>query len=107
MLPNSYKVRQVRQETHDTFTLDIEPSNGHGPMSFEPGQFNMVYVYGVGEVPISISSDPTAHHSLQHTTREVGSVTKAMRGLKRGDVIGLRGPFGTHWPVEQMEATTW
>jgi NAD(P)H-flavin reductase len=102
MLPNSYKVRQVRQETHDTFTLDIEPSNGHGPMSFEPGQFNMVYVYGVGEVPISISSDPTSHQSLQHTTREVGTVTKAMRGLKRGDVVGLRGPFGTHWPVEKM-----
>lgn len=101
MLPNLYRVRQSRLETHDTFTVELEPTSGSKPFSFDPGQFNMLYVFGVGEVPISISSDPTAQKPLTHTTREVGNVTKAMRKLKRGDVIGVRGPFGSYWPVEQ------
>jgi NAD(P)H-flavin reductase len=101
MLPNLYRVRQAHQETHDTFTLELEPTNGAKPFSFEAGQFNMLYVFGTGEVPISISSDPTGHKHLRHTTREVGTVTKAMRKLKKGDIIGVRGPFGSHWPVDE------
>jgi NAD(P)H-flavin reductase len=66
-----------------------------------PGQFNMLYVFGVGEVPISISSDPGNLPLLKHTTRVVGTVTRAMRQLKRGEVMGIRGPFGSHWPVEE------
>ncbi|MBX7246158.1 MAG: FAD/NAD(P)-binding protein [Candidatus Sumerlaeaceae bacterium] len=100
MIPDFYKVSLVRQETHDTFTLELEGQDGQPPMSFEPGQFNMLYVFGVGEVPISISSGPGRKMPLTHTTREVGTVTKAMRKLKRGDVLGVRGPFGSHWPVE-------
>jgi len=60
----------------------------------------MIYVYGVGEVPISICGDP-ASPTLVHTTRAVGNVTKAMAKLRRGDLVGIRGPFGTSWPVEQ------
>ncbi len=100
MVPTPYEVQRVRRETADTFTLELVPANGCDVPSFAPGQFNMLYVFGVGEVPISISGDPGQRVPLVHTTRAVGTVTNAMRKLKRGDVIGVRGPFGSHWPVE-------
>jgi NAD(P)H-flavin reductase len=102
MLPESYRIQRLRHETDDTFTLELVPADGGKGVSFAPGQFNMLYVFGVGEVPISISSDPNSSPTLQHTTRVVGTVTKAMRRLKRGDRIGIRGPFGSHWPVEEV-----
>ena len=101
MLPMPYRIQRVRQETDDTFTLELIPTDSHDGFSFAPGQFNMLYVFGVGEVPISISSDPADAPRIQHTTRVVGTVTKAMRLLQRGDLLGIRGPFGTHWPVEE------
>lgn len=55
----------------------------------------------MGEVPISISGDPTQTHRLVHTTRAVGTVTKAMCRLKPGEMLGVRGPFGSHWPVAE------
>jgi NAD(P)H-flavin reductase len=101
MLPIPYRIQRVTQETDDTFTLEILPEDSGKGLAFAPGQFNMLYVFGVGEVPISISSDPDDVPSLKHTTRVVGTVTKAMRSLKRGQIMGIRGPFGTHWPVEE------
>ncbi len=101
MLPTPYRIQRVKQETDDTFTLELLPEDSAKGFSFAPGQFNMLYVFGVGEVPISISSDPDDTPLLKHTTRVVGTVTKAMRLLKRGDTIGIRGPYGTHWPVEE------
>lgn len=103
MVPRPFRVQQVRHETHDTFTLDLEPVTGSDGFAFQAGQFNMLYVFGMGEIPISISSDPTNPRMLMHTTREVGTVTKAMGKLKRGDVIGVRGPFGTPWPLEEAK----
>ena len=100
MLPRSFRVQRVRRETHDTFTLELKPARGNGGYKFSPGQFNMLYVFGEGEVPISISGDPTDPSKLLHTTRIVGAVTKAMGKLRKDDMIGIRGPFGTHWPVE-------
>ncbi len=101
MQSKPYRIERVKQETHDTFTLELCPQNGSGCPPFEAGQFNMLYVFGVGEVPISISGDPNVPQQLVHTTREVGPVTHAMHELKRGDVLGVRGPYGTHWPVKQ------
>jgi NAD(P)H-flavin reductase len=101
MRPTPHRIHRLRRETNDTFTLEIAPAEGESRLSFAPGQFNMLYVYGVGEVPISISGKPSGRKLIEHTTREVGTVTKAMRKLKRGDMIGLRGPFGTHWPVKE------
>jgi NAD(P)H-flavin reductase len=103
MLPIPFRVKRARKETYDTFTLELEPSNGHADHLFSPGQFNMLYVFGVGEVPISISSDPGEPMTLKHTTRAVGTVTKVMRKLKKGHFIGVRGPFGSHWPVEEAQ----
>ena len=101
MLPDLYKVQQVRRETDDTFTLELGLAAGRQPFRFSAGQFNMLYVLGIGEVPISISGDPGSPETLAHTTRAVGAVTRAMRTLKKGDTLGVRGPFGVGWPVEQ------
>ncbi|MBI2928179.1 MAG: FAD/NAD(P)-binding protein [Verrucomicrobia bacterium] len=103
MVPASYRVRRLRRETHDTFTVELQPATGNGGFAFAPGQFNMLYLFGVGEVPISISGDPARRDAVFHTTRAVGTVTRAMARLKAGDVLGVRGPFGSHWPVEEAE----
>lgn len=104
MRPDLYSIRHVRTETDDTFTVELVPANGTSVMTFAPGQFNMVYIPGAGEIPISISGDPANHGRLLHTTRAVGSVTHAMRRLSAGDVIGVRGPFGVGWPTETAAA---
>jgi NAD(P)H-flavin reductase len=103
MLPMLYRVLQVHREMPDTFTLELEPSDGGDLSPFACGQFNMLYVYGVGEIPISISGDPARLAPLVHTTRAVGAVSRAMCGLKAGDVLGVRGPFGSSWPVERAD----
>jgi len=100
MLPTPFRIQRVQKETYDTFTLWLEPVGSGKSFAFKAGQFNMLYVYGVGEIPISISGSPLTSETLVHTTRSVGTVTKVMRELKRGDVIGVRGPYGTPWPVE-------
>ncbi|MBI5154617.1 FAD/NAD(P)-binding protein [Candidatus Poribacteria bacterium] len=103
MLPFLYRVKGVKRETRDTFTLNLEPGNGGGLGAFRPGQFNMVYVYGVGEVPISISGDASRTGVMTHTTRAVGTVTRVMEKLRAGSAVGLRGPFGTSWPVDRAK----
>jgi NAD(P)H-flavin reductase len=101
MVPQPYRVRHVRHEIPDTFTLDLEPEDGSTIPSFATGQFNMLYVFGVGEIPISISGNPIKPGPLVHTIRAVGTVSRMMQKLKPKDVIGVRGPFGNHWPIEQ------
>lgn len=101
MTPRVFVVERYRRELRDTFTLELKPGPGAEPIVYRPGQFNMLYVMGVGEVPISISGDPARAGTLVHTTRAVGRVTQAMAGLRAGDTIGVRGPYGTAWPVEE------
>ncbi len=103
MFPRPYRVHRMTKETSDTFTLELLPEAGHAGFAFAAGQFNMLYVCGIGEVPISISGDPGVPQALVHTTRAVGAVTKGMEELKKGDSIGIRGPFGTNWPVAAAE----
>jgi NAD(P)H-flavin reductase len=98
MAPRPCRIRRVARETHDTFTLELD-AGADGP-GFKPGQFNMLYVFGVGEVPVSVSGDPGERRKLVHTTREVGGVTRAMGRLRRGASIGVRGPYGQPWPLE-------
>ncbi len=99
MQPVWCRVVERRQENDDTFTLTLTPPGGTD--GFAAGQFNMLYLFGVGEIPISISGDPAESDTLVHTTRRVGTVTRAMGKLKTGDLLGVRGPFGAAWPIEE------
>jgi NAD(P)H-flavin reductase len=101
MQPVTGRVLSVSKETHDTFTLNVEPPEGDPVASFLPGQFSMLYVYGVGELPISISGDPERREHLTYTIRSVGQVTYELVTRQAGDFIGLRGPFGTSWPMKE------
>jgi len=105
MVPEPHRIVRVKKETHDAFTLETQPVRGKKHFEFQPGQFNMLYVFGVGEVPISISGDPAKPDVLLHTIRAVGTVTKHLKKLKKGDVIGVRGPFGSAWPVNEAEGS--
>lgn len=95
------RVAAVERETHDTFTLTVTPVEGTAFEPFQPGQFSMLYVFGVGELPISISGDPADAERMVYTVRSVGQATHALVSRKAGDVIGIRGPFGTSWPVKE------
>ncbi len=96
-----YVVSTVRQQTHDIVTVDIRPERE--AIAFAPGQFDMIYVYGVGEAALSISSDPAAPQLLSHTIRAVGWVTRALNHLQPGTTIGVRGPYGRPWPLADAE----
>jgi len=100
MVPRPYTVREVSKETPDTFTLKLAPPEGFDGSSFRPGQFSMLWVFGVGELPISISGDPADHSQLVYTVRSVGEATNSLVTQSVGSAIGVRGPFGTGWPVE-------
>lgn len=98
LLPQPYTVLSNKKETSDIFTLELKALD-HSSFNFAPGQFNMVYLFGFGEVPISISSDPADKSVLLHTIRSVGPVTEGLRKLGPGEEVGIRGPFGTAWPL--------
>ncbi len=100
MLPRVYRIQRVRRELADTVTMELVPADGAELPAFAPGQFNMLSVFGVGEIPISISGDLARRDVLIHTTRAVGTVSRALCALKAGATLGVRGPFGTPWPVE-------
>jgi NAD(P)H-flavin reductase len=104
MLPRLFRVERVRAETRDTVTLELAPEDGP-PVVFAPGQFNMLYLFGVGEVAISISGDPGRPSPLTHTLRAVGAVTRGLCSLKPGDAVGVRGPFGAAWPLPEAEGS--
>jgi NAD(P)H-flavin reductase len=103
-MPVLYRVGRVRRELADTVTLDLVPLAGRRPR-YEPGQFNMLYAFGVGEVAISVSGDRTDEALFVHTVRDVGAVSGAIAALQPGAVLGLRGPYGTAWPVELAEGS--
>src|SRR5512142_803705 len=97
MQPEIFQVQRVRRETADTFTLDLARPGGPAPFAFAPGQFNMLYAFGQGEAPISISGDPARPDTLTHTVRNVGNVTRAICQSRPGTPLGVRGPFGAAW----------
>ena len=104
-LPQLAEIIERIEETPSIFTLRLRFCDPelHQQKSFQPGQFNMLYLYGVGEVAISIVSDPQDEHAYEHTIRIVGRVTRGLAQLKAGDVIGVRGPFGHGWPLEEAK----
>lgn len=98
------KVTGIVDELDGIATYKLQLSIPQGPegYTFAPGQFNMLYIPGVGESAISISGDPDNHDGLLHTIRIAGNVTNQISRLKIGDTLGLRGPFGVPWPVEEL-----
>lgn len=104
-VPHEAEIVERVDESATVFTLKLrftDPAR-HGTYRFEPGQFNMLYLYGVGEVPISIVSDPEHDDLLDHTIRRVGRVTAGIAALRPGDRIGVRGPYGRGWPLRALE----
>jgi len=100
--PAPWRVTASRRESADTVTLELEPPAG-AMFAFRPGQFNMLGAFGTGYVPISISGDPAAGGPVLHTIRDVGMATRALCALEPGDRVGVRGPYGTCWPLEDAE----
>jgi NAD(P)H-flavin reductase len=99
-LPLPYEVTSRTAETPDTVTLVLRPRSG-APPEFSPGQFNMLYRFGLGEVAISISGDRSRPRELVHTIRSAGKITAALTQAAPGETIGVRGPYGVGWPLER------
>ena len=99
-LSHPCRIRRVARETSDTVTLEIDPPGDGAWTGFRPGQFDMLYMFGVGEAAISLSGDPACTGVLVHTVRAVGTVTEPLVRLRRGDTLGVRGPYGRPWPLD-------
>lgn len=99
MLPVIARVTRRTRELSDTWTLDLVAADGGPLMHYAPGQFTMMYVLGVGEIPVSISGDAADPTRLVQTVRAVGKVSEGVTKLTAGATLGLRGPYGTAWPV--------
>ena len=102
LTPCLARIHARRQDSRDVWTLDIRPDAHDGALqanTFQPGQFNMLTVFGVGEIPVSLSGDAAKTDRLIHTVRPVGAVSRALTELRVGAVVGLRGPYGQGWPI--------
>jgi len=104
MLPHPAKVVKIYNEAYgvSTFVLKFQEERYAAAYRFQPGQFNMLYVPGCGEAAISISSDPETPGEVGHTIRYAGMVTRAISRLKVGDLVAVRGPYGTPWPMDSV-----
>jgi NAD(P)H-flavin reductase len=98
MIPRVARVRRRWRDLAEVWTFEIEDPDS---AAFAPGQFNMLTAFGIGEVPISVSGDPADPGKLIHTIRAVGPVSSALAALRPGDIVGVRGPFGTAWPMQE------
>src|SRR5215207_4478301 len=110
MLPTAYVVAGKRQELADTWTLELEPAEGDGVGEFSPGQFSMLYAFGAGEVPISVSSIDGGR--LVHTVRAVGSATAARSGRagrsnRRREATWSWSPAGSAWRRFALRSSDW
>ena len=104
MLPVSYVVADKRQELADTWTLELEPAGGDGVGEFRPGQFSMLYAFGAGEVPISVSGGGGGRRSRRsHDARGRRRDQRALRVSSPAPRSASAGPFGNSWPLEEAE----
>ncbi|MEV4439546.1 FAD/NAD(P)-binding protein [Streptomyces sp. NPDC049577] len=95
-VPLPYRVTANRAETADTRTLELRPA-GEALPAFTPGQFAMLYAFGVGDIPVSVAGLDGG--VLTHTIRGVGATSRALCAMRPGTQIGVRGPFGTGWDL--------
>jgi NAD(P)H-flavin reductase len=99
MVPRVARVVRRTRDLADTWTLDLVAADGAPLPHYAPGQFTMLYAFGVGEIPVSISGDASDGSRLVQTIRAVGQVSAALTRLSVGDALGVRGAYGTAWPV--------
>ena len=102
LTPRQARILSREQEVPGTMTLHLEAPT-LGKASFRPGQFNMLGAFGVGEVPISFSGDPSSDREWVHTIRAVGAVTEKLCSLPVGARVEIRGPFGKPWPMVEAQ----
>lgn len=105
--PNLVKIETIKIETSDkslkTFTLVFKRPEDETAFLYTPGQFAMLSIYGVGEIPIGIASSPTEKGILKFTVFKTGKVTKFLHNINPGTEIGIRGPFGNGFPLNEMK----
>jgi len=99
--PENAIIKSVKKQTYDVKTYTLTFEKERKDFSFRPGQFIMLSLFGIGEAPFSLCSNPVDKKTLAITIRNVGNVTKALDGLGEGNVVGVRGPYGTNWPLEE------
>lgn len=92
-------------EMEKLFQLSIIDPRERENFVFRPGQFLMLDVPGVGEIPLSITSSAQMRGALELCVRKAGKVTNFLHGVKRGFVVGIRGPFGSFFPMEKMKGS--
>ena len=104
-VPEMAVIMKIERQTFDvnTYTLTFMDKAKQRDYAFAGGQFNMLTIFGFGEAPISVSSDPQDRSDIQHTVRKVGGVTEALFNLKERDVLGMRGPYGRGWPLKEAK----
>ncbi|EQD29590.1 oxidoreductase FAD/NAD(P)-binding subunit [mine drainage metagenome] len=100
MVPSVARVRGHSLDAPEVWTLEIEAS-GASIAPGTPGQFNMLTAFGIGEIPVSLSGDPADTGRLIHTVRAVGAVSSALAALAEDAPLGVRGPFGRGWPLDE------
>jgi len=98
LVPRPFRVLATRPETADTTTLTIEPADGI-PLAFAAGQFTMLGTFGGAEAPISVTSSPAAAGPMEQTIRDMGGVTHDLTTAGPGDMLTVRGPYGTGWNI--------
>ena len=103
--PENAIIRDIKRQTYNTktYTLSFENEQKRRVFSFKPGQFIMVSLLGIGEAAFSPCPDSAVRENFEITVRAVGNVTKTLDRLNVGDVVGVRGPYGTCWPLEEAK----
>ncbi len=111
-MPNIYipmltKIKSIvsENEANDIKTIELEfvKEDDYKAFDYIPGQFAEVNVIGKGESPIGIASSPTEEGTIKFTIKRMGTVTSAVHGAELGDTIGIRGPMGNGWPMEELK----
>ena len=102
MVPSTVHVLKIIQEIDETVTLVLDLPSSLTDFYFTPGQFNMLYSFGQGEIPVSFSGNQSINHQIVHTIRSVGAVSQSLVSLKVGQALGIRGPFGQGFPMDRF-----
>jgi sulfite reductase subunit B len=103
--PNIGKIKKIKKETKDikTFQIKLENNLLKENFYFQPGEFALISVFGIGEAPFSFSSSPFNRKYFEISVRKVGNATNALFNLKEGDFVGVRGPYGKGYPMDEFE----